>query len=97
MYNYYRNVKNDHYAVIVGLTAGWISDVWLGVSTPFAVGLALAVGLAFRLGVWFSPLSEAIPSESSEHINSTPWQQMRDLDEVRYASDSEYVDRDAIE
>lgn len=93
MYNYYRDKRNDHYAVIAGLAAGWAVDVWLDYSTATAVMFAFGIGMVFRLGVWISPWSEKIPLSSDEHINSTPWQPMRSLDELRFATDSEYAEQ----
>ncbi|MBY8974182.1 hypothetical protein KHP62_00080 [Rhodobacteraceae bacterium NNCM2] len=96
MYNFYRDKRNDFIAVILALALGWFADSAADFSTLVSILIAVIGFATFRIGIAYSPWSDRIPIESNEHTNSTPWQPMRDLDEIRYAPESAY-ERNGIE
>ena len=94
IYNYYRDKRNDHWSIIFGLALGWAAESGLEYRTGTAVAVAFAGWFLFRFAIWFTPWSESIRWESPEHINSTPWQPMNALDQVRTAPERAYADRE---
>lgn len=92
MYNYYRDRRNDQWALIIFLALGWLSDAHLHYSFEASSGIAFVGAVMFRFLIWYTPWSESIRWESREHINSTPWQPMNTLDDLRVAPPEAYSD-----